>query len=109
MESIVSAIRASPLFRHGKAWGQMQPQVSWPVEMAPSGLQTLAHLIRSRMGKSLPFAQGVVFRVIKSPPCLKTAPATYGWEWMTDYIYSRVGDSAASRNPITSRLEWWLE
>src|ERR1035438_565307 len=108
MESTASAIPVSPLSRHGKAWGKTQQQASWPAEMAPSGLPTQAHLIRSRTGKSRPFAQGVVFRVIKSRPCLKIAPETYGWEWMTDYISSRVGGSIASRNPITSRLEWWL-
>ena len=48
--------------------GQTQQQASWPAEMAPSGLRTLDHLIRSRTGQSRPFAQGEVFRVIKSPP-----------------------------------------
>ena len=61
------------------------------------------------MGRSLPFAPGRVFRVIKSPRCWKTAPATCGWEWMTDSICSRMGASAAFPNPVTSRWGWWLD
>src|SRR5208282_2491837 len=109
MESTVSAIQASALSRHGKAWGQTQQQASWQVEMAPSGLQTLAHLIRSRTGQSRPFAQGVAFRVIKSLHCSKTVLGTCGWVWMMDYICSRMVDSVACLNRITGRWGWWLE
>ena len=35
--------------------------------------------------------QRMVFRVIKFPTCWRTVPASYGWEWTTDYIYSRMG------------------
>ena len=89
--------------------GQTQQQAFWPAETARSGLQMLAHSIRSRTGQSRPFAQGMVFRVIKSPPCWKIAPETCGWGWMTHCICSRMGASAASPNRITSRLVWWLE
>ena len=109
MESTAFAIRGSSLFRQWKDWGRMQQQAFWPAEMARSGLQTLDRSITSLTGASRPFARAMVFRVIKLPQCWKTAPATYGWEWMTDCICSRMGDSAASPNRITSRLDWWLE
>src|SRR5271169_1172400 len=95
--------------RQRKAWGKMQRQAFWPAEMAQSGSQTMAHSITSLMGPSHPFAQAMVFRVIKSPPCLKTAPGTCGWEWMMDSFCTRTGGSVASPNRITNRLGWWWE
>src|SRR5208337_3906808 len=51
----------------------------WSAGTAQSGLQTLALSITSRRtGPSPPFAPGMVFRVIESPPCWKIAPGTCG-------------------------------
>ena len=59
----------------------------------------------------LPFFASMVYRVIKLlPSCSKITPASCGWEWMTDYIYSKMGVSVAS--PNQSSAAWagsgWL-
>ena len=45
----------------------------------------------------------MVFRVIESHRCWKTAPATCGSGWMTDCIYSRMDGSEPIPGQIASR------
>ena len=94
------------LLGSGRLGERVQRQALSPAEMAQSGLQMMAPSTTSLTGPSPPFAQEVVFQVIKSHPCWKTAPGTCGWEWMTDCICSRTGDSVLCLNRVTSRLDW---
>src|ERR1700723_811092 len=55
-----------------------------------------------------PFVARMVYRAIKFPTCSKTVPASYGWEWMTGYIYSKMGVSVGSPNHVTGPLGWVL-
>ena len=95
--------------RQRKGWGKMPRQAFWPAEMAQSGLQTTAHSTTLLKGPSHPFAQTVVFRAIKSPRCLRTAPETCGSEWMTGCTCSRMGVFAGSPNRTINRLDWLLD
>ena len=96
-------------FSHWKAWPPMQQSAFWLVKTVRSGLQTMALSTASPMERSPLFERGLVFRVNRSPRYWKTEPETYGWEWIMDYIYSKMVDSAAYLSRMTSRLEWWLE
>ena len=52
----------------------------WIANLAPS-------ITSRRTAPSPPFAPGMAFRVIESPPCSKTAPETCGWERTTGCTY----------------------
>ena len=99
MESTAFEIHASRPSRHRKAWGRTRRQGFWPAGTARSGLQTTARSTASPTAASRPFARALVFRVTKSLPCSKTAPATCGWEWMTRSMCSRTGASDRIAGP----------
>ena len=107
MASTASVIRAWSPSQHRRGLGKRERSVSWLGAMARSGLQTTALSRRSRMGRSRPFEEAMVFPVSKSRPCLKIGPGISGWGFMTVYSSSRMDVSSVFRNPISSRWGWY--